>query len=666
MKRETIVIVLLFYLSFCNPFLIYLLFQNAIYTIIYSGIFFLITFSIFYNTNHQWVKIYSSNLLVIVSLLLYFETLFRFGFNEYIIPNLYNTNYNYCFNKPYLNQTLLDAEYCTNYLTNSQGFRIGKLNNPDKKIEKCDWLFLGDSFTQGAQVDFQDLFTTSLYHSFPNKVIINAGISGLGIVDEFNLYKGYLYKLRPKYVFLQLSGFNDFMNVEENKTSFFEYLINYSELARFIYYQTNVPTANQLELGRWTEPFYSTEKNNIDYNVFYTKYSDKKCKDLINLENYLKKFNNLVESNGAKLIVLLIPTKEQVIPKCFSEVVDKYKIDLANLDMKYPNKFLFRVCEQNKIELIDLLDAFEKSKAPLFFERDEHLNKVGHQIIANAILDRLRGLKDGKLTFMSRSYFGERYPNSADLKNYYVYQSMINNKSELFLRDSITNVEIRLTNDNVNQLHPIIDGHNNCLFYTQGDYENSETKVVRMDLESKISEYLIEDKNSFEAIPSISADGSNLIYVKWFKTKNKYSSASIYQLNLKTKKETLILKHKYDLWRPILSKDGNSLVYIGYKNNNYDLFLYNIILREEVQLTDTPYDEWDPNISQDGKRLVFSANKNHNWDLFAMTLDTKQVKQITNTCGDEWDAVFTKNGKEILFAGEFGMLGGVYRLNLLN
>ena len=56
---------------------------------------------------------------------------------------------------------------------------------------------LGDSFTQGAQVDFGDLFTSRLSERFPDKIILNAGISGLGIGHEYNYFvgSGYQYHL---------------------------------------------------------------------------------------------------------------------------------------------------------------------------------------------------------------------------------------------------------------------------------------------------------------------------------------------------------------------------------------------------------------------------------------------------------------------------------------
>ena len=84
------------------------------------------------------------------------------------------------------------------------------MTNANDSINICDWLFIGESFTQGAQVDYRQMFTSLLYRHFSNKVIVNAGISDAGLYEELNYYKSMGQKLRPKRFFLQIGVFNDF------------------------------------------------------------------------------------------------------------------------------------------------------------------------------------------------------------------------------------------------------------------------------------------------------------------------------------------------------------------------------------------------------------------------------------------------------------------------
>ena len=79
-----------------------------------------------------------------------------------------------------------DKEYSVQYVTNQQGFRIHEEMNPYFEVEKCDWLFIGDSYTQGAQVNYSELYSSLLFRENPDKIIVNAGISGFGLPEEYN------------------------------------------------------------------------------------------------------------------------------------------------------------------------------------------------------------------------------------------------------------------------------------------------------------------------------------------------------------------------------------------------------------------------------------------------------------------------------------------------
>jgi len=150
------------------------------------------------------VKVWAFNIAAILSICYHAELLFRVFGADNEIPNLYELHNRFYFNKPYLDQKFGTDEYSSRYRTNCQGFRIDEQTNADDSIKKCDWLFIGDSFTQGAQVDYEYLFTSLIYKSFPEKIIINAGISGAGLCEELNFYKEIGQKLHPKKVFLQI------------------------------------------------------------------------------------------------------------------------------------------------------------------------------------------------------------------------------------------------------------------------------------------------------------------------------------------------------------------------------------------------------------------------------------------------------------------------------
>ena len=134
------------------------------------------------------LKVWAFNLVTIASILFHAEVIFTMVYAYKEIPNLYELHGKYYFNKPYLDQQFNDPEFVTRYKTNCQGYRVDDLSSQEQKIEKCDWLFIGDSYTQGAQVEYNQLFSSLIYKDFPDKVIVNAGISGAGLYDEFNYF----------------------------------------------------------------------------------------------------------------------------------------------------------------------------------------------------------------------------------------------------------------------------------------------------------------------------------------------------------------------------------------------------------------------------------------------------------------------------------------------
>lgn len=180
--------ILLGTLLLLNPLVLLLLSHSIGLTVVLSVCALVIAFFVS-QSNSLRIKVWAFNLFAILSICLHCELLFREFFSAKNIPNLYELHGKYYFNKPFLDCMFRTNEYASSYKTNCQGYRMDDLSNANDTVKACDWLFIGDSFTQGAQVYYRDLYTTLLYESFPNKVIVNAGISGAGLYDELNYLK---------------------------------------------------------------------------------------------------------------------------------------------------------------------------------------------------------------------------------------------------------------------------------------------------------------------------------------------------------------------------------------------------------------------------------------------------------------------------------------------
>jgi lysophospholipase L1-like esterase len=396
--------------------------------------------------------VYLVNFAALASLFVHAELVFTTRFEDYAIDDLYQIQNGSYFNRPFLRKVLSDKEYSVEYLTNRDGFRIGYSQQVDKTYDVIDWLFIGDSYTQGAQVPFEDLYTTQLYRQFPHKIIANVGISGFGIADEYKWVLKNARRYRPEIVFLQLSSFNDFMKVYPGRVDFSDYLMSSSNFIRFLLQNIKYVNPAELPLGRWAEPFYPDEASNLKYNVFYKSSSKDKDADIEAFRRYLGLFQQAVTAMGARLVVILLPTKEQIRFRYLNEVVTNFRIAPDELDMERPNRLVRRLADSLGIDVVDVLRDFEAADVEPYFEFDEHLSSTGHALLASVLKAKLRTLgPEGHTRILSTDYAGDRYPSYMPDGRTILFQSKTGGSLELFLGDTSFTKQRRLNVDNVDK-----------------------------------------------------------------------------------------------------------------------------------------------------------------------------------------------------------------------
>ena len=664
MKKRTIGFHIVLSLLLFNPPILFLVFNSVLIALFTWFIGLLL---ILYTSDRSKLLLpYLINFFLLISFFIYAEAVFRFGFAEYKIDNLYEIKGDYYFNKPNLVKRIEDKEFEITYKTNDSGYRIPASLDTKNRTTECDWLFIGDSFTQGAQVEFQNLYTSQLYRSFPDKVISNAGISGFGIIEEFEYYKNEGVHLKPNKVFLQLCSFNDFMNVKKSRNTFSEYLMQYSDFVRFLLFNIKYKSPGELPLGRWTEPFYSTEKENQDYNIFYKEKSNKQLKDISKFEEYLVKFKEETAKNGSELIVFLIPTKEQVSERLLNEVLTAFQINKESLDLSFSNELLKKLCTENNISFIDLLPSFNENQENIFFEYDEHLTNYGHYLTSETLKEKINTEKE-TFKLLSNNLLGERYPFPINGRNEIIYQGQRDGNMEIISKNFETDIEKRITYNDIDESHPCLSPSEKYTAFTEGDPEEMETRVCLLNNLTKERIYLNDDSNVFSSIPSFSPNDKLITYAEWtWSEKSKsYSSTNIVVQHLDSMEIKFnITNDENEDWRPIFTPDGESIIFISKRNGQFDIFLRSLKNLSEKQITNTPHDEWDPSISNNGESLIYAAKVDDNWDLFLMNMVTDNVTRITETKGNEWDPFFASNDEKIFFAGEFGVYNCIYEMKL--
>lgn len=647
---------ILFAFIFFNPIALLILFKSYWVSLLVPFIIVLGGYYVCKIKNLRWV-VWLFNIFAIIGISLNAELVFRSLYADKGVPNIYEVRGKYYFNKPYLNQKFDDEEFNSRYLTNCQGYRIDLLSNANDSITQCDWLFLGDSFTQGAQVNYDEMFSSLLYHDFPDKIIVNAGMSGAGLYESLNYLKDEGVSLRPKRIILQIGAFNDFYNIREREAGWSEYLLEHSELYRYIQY--NLIDNPVLPLGRWTEPFFDNKEENLKYNIFFKESSSEKEADKTAFVEVLSKFKKEADEINAELVVMLIPSKEQTSDEMLNEVCDRFGINKAELDMIATNRLVKEACNRLGIGLIDLYDSFRQSDKFPFFHRDEHLNSDGHRLIAS-VLKSAFAAERSKYNVFSIGNTNDRYPTFFDDGMSILFQSQEDETYLIKASNLIHSREDIVWSSPKELIHPIISKGGTRLAFTQGDQDRGETDVILYNRETG-TDCRVNPDGYRGAIPTFSNDSRFIVYPKWRDNENPV--ICIYDIS--KKKEVLSIgDKKAECWRPIFAPNDSIIYYIRMESDGlFGIRSFNISTREDRKILKTTYNIWDIAVSPNGEKIVYAGNKDGNWDLFILDITSKKISQITQTIGNEWDPVFY-NDDEIWFAGEFGINNGIYHLRL--
>ena len=265
----------------------------------------------------------------------------------------------------------------------------------DPSTKKPAIVFLGDSFTWGHEIEFEEMFVNLLREKMPSYEIFNLSHRGYGTDQEFILFKNWNYDGAIKLVILiffenDLSDNNLDINYMKPKP---RYIIHDNKLSL-----TGVPVP---KIQKWDDNYQSQNKNvslthklksialkshflhdiYFRYRIFkYLKkmnweIPDNKVEDQSITYRILEELNKSVVARGAKLIVFFIPSKREI------ENIGNYS--------PYQNKVI-EFCEEIGITCIDLAPDFKQTWRRAYYRYEGgHWNSYGNQIAAESIYNYL-------------------------------------------------------------------------------------------------------------------------------------------------------------------------------------------------------------------------------------------------------------------------------------
>lgn len=257
-------------------------------------------------------------------------------------------------------------------------------------------LFLGDSFTEGSEVNENDLFTALIEKSHPQFEVVNTGVGGYGNVQEYlYLIKSGL-QLHPDLGVLMVYA-NDFtdnclsytpgmgprpygewnggqlqIKTDRDWEGFKQYAMPFPfqewfHAHSFVYYLLDsriyqIMKKEPFQL-MWDETFKELERQDL-------RRGDG-CRKREIFAGIVKKMATALRGVGSDLAIVAIPTRNDVAAGS-SEI----------------NSEIMKVCAEEGLRCLDLLHAFvgaDSGKGAAYFKINIHWTKAGHQIAAQAI-----------------------------------------------------------------------------------------------------------------------------------------------------------------------------------------------------------------------------------------------------------------------------------------
>lgn len=255
-------------------------------------------------------------------------------------------------------------------------------------------LVVGDSFTEGVQVGEDNLFTALLERSNPQFEVLNAGVGGYGTVQQYLYLESAGLRHNPDLVLLMVfendltdnclpayPGFGPRPYATRNGQTV--EIVRDPDPREFLKYALPVPFANALNQHSYLFYFLNT---NVYQKLRAThmralqkadlKRTDECGRDDVMI-GMIKKMLQLLGSKGARLAVVLIPTREQA--------------ERGEAPSLQP---IIDFCQREGIACLPLLGPLTRAmnEAQPYFPQDIHWTSAGHRLAANEISLFLQGV----------------------------------------------------------------------------------------------------------------------------------------------------------------------------------------------------------------------------------------------------------------------------------
>jgi lysophospholipase L1-like esterase len=286
-------------------------------------------------------------------------------------------------------------------------------------------LFIGDSATEGAFVSLEQSYPLRFKQRLDarepgNHVrVINAGVWGMTTVDEYHLLHDKLLPLRPDVVVVGLFMSNDInwnlghgqKQLRYAAPGWLDLARSHSALAHFLFLRAlalnqrhGLVRSDQLGsrlVPRQIGLVDSYGLHMLSYPAGELALYMRKPSSLANeafavLHDVLAQLQGLGKAHGFETRVLLIPTPSSVAsrltllhyPDFLHELhAQGIVIREDELDFDAPTRRVLGICDALRLPCIDATPRFRRLGLRAFFPHDEHPTALGHDALAEALLE---------------------------------------------------------------------------------------------------------------------------------------------------------------------------------------------------------------------------------------------------------------------------------------
>lgn len=287
------------------------------------------------------------------------------------------------------------------YQYDRNGFR----NQQDPRL--ADVIVLGDSFIEGWGVTAPELVTSRLAGDLHARVV-NLGQSWYGPQQELEVLRRYGLPLHPRACVWAFFEGNDLEDVERYEKA----LPVWSELSRrnHSFFLRSFTRNSLYALRRFIrtklgEDATGTlaypsglfhERDGRDVRIYFEykshRLSKKETVALGTLGRILGKAGELCQGQGARLLVVFVPSKDRVYLDRTRFAANAEPLHWGRNDLPLRLEGLVRRVDP-EADFLDLTPAFRARAARgevLYFPQDSHWSPLGHTVAASAIAARLR------------------------------------------------------------------------------------------------------------------------------------------------------------------------------------------------------------------------------------------------------------------------------------